>query len=322
MRIAGLIGVLLMLATSSAAQDWTAKIARDDVYHSSVLSLAGAAHLSCYARAPENAPIVASQWHTVNVGQPWHYLFEAMQALVPVEPTVLEVEMILFVDGTGYRLPPVVRNELEGTWQVILPMGDPMVTALKSARRLVLQVGTAHAWELPVAGLATGLKEIQDACISSWNAIGLPTPPGVGGTPSAPARPAAAPAQAGFALPASLQAYANQQCRGSAGFPQGALKAGDLDADGAPDVVMDWGTITCNGQRLRNFCGAANCQFDVFLSSRGYALSDTRLATRLEIVTHRSGRMGLGMGGTASVCGQIDCSVPWLWNGTAFVQVP
>ncbi len=284
--------------------------------------MTGAAGFSCFARSPKQAPVLSSQWHTVNVAQPWHYLFETTPALVPLPPTVTEVEMILFVDGTGYRLPPVTFNALEGTWQVTLPMNDPMIRSLGTASALVLQVGAAHAWSLPTEGLKAGLKELQDECISTWNAAGVPTPGGFSAPPAAatPA-PAAAPA-GGFTLPGQVQAHANRDCSGVATFNENALQAGDLDGDGAPDIVLDWGRVLCIGQSMRGFCGAANCQYDIFLSTQGYALSDTRLAVSATLVPHRTGRMAIGFAGTAGVCSQIDCSVPWLWNGAAFVQVP
>ena len=100
------------------------------------------------------------------------------------------------------------------------------------------------------------------------------------------------------------------------------MQAGDLDGDGALDIVLDWGGVLCPGETRSGFCGAANCQVDLFLSSRGYAMSHSVLAVGADIVTHRSGRLGLRMGGTVSVCSQIDCSVPWLWNGVDLVQVP
>ena len=320
MRLASLITALLVWAAPLAAQGWTAEITRDDVYDAGRVVMHGNGMVvSCAARSPRRAPVLNSRWWEVSVAPPWQYLIVFNDQLVPLEGQAQEAEMTLFVDQTGYRLPVVYRNELEGGWQTMLGMTDPMFGAIDGASNLVLQVGRVAAWEIPVAGLAQGLKEIRDACAATWNATGSPTPAGI--STQGTAAPAPAPTAA-FTLPPQVQAHANQQCGGVAAFNEGALQAGDLDADGAPDVVLDWGHVRCNGSDMRGFCGAANCEYNVFLSSRGYAMASAHLAVGGDIVTHRSGRLGLRMGGTARVCSQIDCNEPWLWNGTAMVQVP
>ncbi len=101
-----------------------------------------------------------------------------------------------------------------------------------------------------------------------------------------------------------------------------ALQAGDLDDDAIPDILLDWGGVLCPGETRSGFCGAANCTVDLFLSSRGYGLAHSVLAVGVDIAAHHSGRLGLRMGGTASVCSTIDCNVLWLWNGSDLVQVP
>ncbi len=308
--------------TQADAQRWTTTLTRDNVYDAGRVAMPGNSMvIACAARSPKRGQVLGSQWWEVSVAPPWQYLFVFQDQLVPNAGSAQEVEMILFADQTGYRLPPVQRNELEGGWQTMLGMTDPMFASIATATRLVLQVGTSTAWQLPIEGLASGLKDIRDACGATWNATGIATPSGF--TPPTGTQPtqAAEPA-AGFTLPSQIQTFANQQCSGVATFEGSALKAGDLDGDGAPDIVLDWGFVRCNGQSMRPFCGAANCQYDVFMSSRGYAITDTRLAVGVEIVTHRSGRQGLRIGGTAQVCSQINCNVPWLWNGTSFVQVP
>lgn len=321
-----LAGLLALCAAPLWAQQWETKLTRDDAYDAGRVVMPGSAMvIACAARSPKRGPILGSAWWEVSVAPPWQYLLVFQDQLVPAAGSAQQVEMILFADQTGYRLPPVLRNELEGGWQVMLPMTDPMLIAAETASQLVLQVGATTAWQLPVAGLAQGLKATRDACGATWNATGIATPAGFappgGSAPTAPAAPAA-PTPGAFTLPPQVQANANQSCSGQATFDGAALQAGDLDGDGAPDIVMDWGLVRCNGQSMRAFCGAANCQYDIFLSSRSYALTDTRLAVSATIVQHHSGRLGLLMAGTAGVCSQIDCNVPWLWNGTGFVQVP
>lgn len=141
-RLAAFLSLFLIWSVPIYAQGWTAKITRDAVYDAGRVSLPGyTMGISCAARAAQRGPVLGSQWWEVSVAPPWQYLINFSDQLVPIAPHEIYVQMTLFVDQTGYQLPRVLRNELEGGWQVMLPMTDQMFAALKTASRLVLQVG-------------------------------------------------------------------------------------------------------------------------------------------------------------------------------------
>ncbi|MGC1494562.1 MAG: hypothetical protein WA790_02045 [Sulfitobacter sp.] len=325
MRV-GLLALLWMFcAAPLAAQSWTADLSDDGGYAGAFVSYPGLGFgFNCAARSIQNKPIMDTMWFETTVAPPYQYQLAMSDQLIPTDPWERS-DIILFVDQTGYRLPKVQWNEMEGGWQVDLTMTDASIQSLQRAARVVLQVGNQSAWEIPVNGLGPALEEARQFCAATWIATGYPAPQGFGQiTAPAPVAPALAhPVQPGvFQLPSQIQAYADKQCQGFATIQSSALQAGDLDGDGQPDVTVNWRDVSCAGQSFNTFCGAANCSIDVFMSSRGYVNPVQMLGTSVGIGAHRTGRLALGIGGTFGLCGENGCDTPWLWTGSDFEQIP
>ncbi|WP_102107929.1 hypothetical protein [Oceaniglobus roseus] len=320
MRGSLLFALLLTAAGRLAAQGWQAELSDDGGYAIGTALYSGLPLVfDCAARSVQNPLPADRMWPDYTHAPPWQVLIGAGDALVRASGAE-RADILLLVDQTGYRLPPLRWNGMDEAWQVALSMGDPMLAALRSASRLVMQVGTEAAWEIPVAGLGAALDAAQAYCGAAWVAAGEAPPPGIAAPPAAP--PALPSPQGGaFALPSQIQAHADAKCEGRATISPDALQAGDLDGDGAPDVVMDWGGVQCAGRTSRLFCGAANCSLDVFASSRGYGDPIHMLGTALTFVALPSGGLGLKLDGTYSICGETDCDAPFVWSGNRLVQL-
>lgn len=316
MRSLTLLIALLLTPFAAIAQEWRATLSSDNAYVGGWVGIPSyALGFSCAARAPAQGSVINSTWFETSIAPPWHYLIGISENLIPYEQGTRN-DLILFVDQTGYRLPPTAHNEMEGGWQFELPMTDGLFAQLPKASRLVLQVGTQAAWELPVANLGPALDTLRNTCAQTWIATGFAAPAGLDPItgPVAPAPAANTP----FHLPPQVQAFADARCNGPARIGPQALQAGDLDFDGRPDVLMDWNDVLCPGETRSGYCGAANCSIDFFMSTRGYAHTYDVLAVGAQILPHLSGALGVRMGGTARVCAEIDCSAVNLWNGQNF----
>lgn len=314
-----IICLCLIWAAGASAQNWS--VWSDDNGGYAVASVGlevPSMSMSCHARSVQNLPLFQTGWHESTVAPPYHFIFGFTQNLIDTWIQQRR-DLILFVDQTGYQLPLTQWNEMEGGWEVKLPMSDPIFAAMNSATRLVLQVGSEAAWEFPVNGLAASLEEARQYCANTWVRTGYPAPHWFG--PVTGAAPPL-PTSTGFQIPQQVLGYANTQCEGNASIEPSALKGGDLDRDGLPDVVLDWRGVTCPGSTMNLFCGAANCSIDVFMSSRSYLRPLQMLGMGPTIAPAPTGQLGLFISGTWSLCGENGCDAPWVWNGTTLVQMP
>ena len=306
--------ILLIWAGAASPQSWEVRTSDNGGYATATAAVFGTGMgITCHARSLQNLPLIQTGWHESTIAPPYHFHIGFSQALIRPDP-YRRNDITLFVDQTGYRLPTIQWSELVGEWDLILPVTDAMFTAMQSASRQVLQIGSETAWEFPTQDMGAALQAVRQYCAPIWAQRGYPAPAGFAPVPET------APPSGGFEIPTQVQSFANRQCNGPARIGASALQAGDLDRDGQPDVVMDWSDVLCPGETRSGFCGAANCSINVFLSSRGYANSYGVLGVGVRIRPHPSGLLGLEIGGTASVCAQIDCFAVMLWNGTEFAR--
>lgn len=312
---AWLITLFLLCAGPLTAQGWTAEVSRDEIYDAGRVFMPGRMiNISCAAPTGRANVTPDSRWWEVSVAPPWQYLLDFANPMVPEAQVGYEVEMILFADGTGYKLPLVSLNELEGGWQVILPMSDPVFGAAAVASRLILQVGPGTAWELPVAGLAGGLNQIRDICVSGWQARGIP------GSAGAIATPAAA-----LDLRAVAAQFAAQGCGSTPQLGLHALKEADIDGDGHKDVVLDYNDIACGADRRRpQVCGMNTCSIDVFLS-RTFPQTgqpENLLGTSAAFVPLSNGSVAVSASGNLSMCQSTEpCAFLFYWDGARFTDL-
>lgn len=302
-----LIACLVALwAGTAQAQVWQAQ--RVDgghfVFHS---ARAGASvDLVCLAPSPQGRPAIEVEQHEIRPMTPGTTRLEIGMDRISVGNDVVRSDVVLWADETGYRLPTITFNELDGVWQVDLGANDPIWSALTTASSVILAPGQDQAWQLPVAGLGPAITQLQAQCAAAWSAAQTPAAPGT------------------VTVPVAVINRVAQGCGAPVPVPGAAVQAGDLDRDGTPDFVVDWGGIRCPGALARPFCGAANCSQMVFLSTRAYANPIDFLGTSLTITPHHSGALALRLTGTFSLCGAQgeNCAAPLVWDGASFVERP
>lgn len=297
--------ILLCWASAAQAQQWQAN--RIDGGHFIVHDARANAgvRLFCLAPSLQGRPAIEVEQHEESPTGRDTLRLEIRADRIPVGNAVSRGDVVLWLDQTGYRLPQLSWNELNNIWEVDLPYGDGLWGALGQAGSIILAPGQDQAWQLPAAALGTALEAVRAGCAADWAAADQRAP-------------------ASVTIPQAMLAHVARGCSASAPIPPAAVQAGDLDRDGTPDFVLDWGGIRCPGPLARPFCGAANCSHDVFLSSRGYGTPVTLLGTSVAIVPHRSGGLALGRGGTFSLCGANNefCAAPLVWDGASFSERP
>jgi len=313
MRFLPFIAFCCTYALPVVAQEWTARLPPDSHFIGGVAATSvPAMHIHCAVETVQLAPVTQSRWFEVSVAPPWQVVIGFTPALIPL-PQTQRAEVILYVDETGYRLPPVGFNELDGGWEVQLAMTDPMFAALTEARRLVMQVGPSTAWELPVAGLSDALATITSACGKAWVDTGHP-----------------APASFASAVPMDLVVKAKQAVAITCGHdifaigPRG-LSTANVDGDAVPDVILDYNDITCGpNQRRPNVCGANTCSIDVFLS-KTFATSgrpEGILGVGAGTVPLSNGNVAVSAMGNYGMCqSQEPCSFLFYWDGAALSEL-
>ncbi|MEL7090971.1 MAG: hypothetical protein AAFN94_04475 [Pseudomonadota bacterium] len=301
---AALILILILLCGAAQAQGWTA--GRHDNGHS-IGHFARGAGLTfvCFAPSPQGLSAFAAGAHETEPTAQGTIRLEFDPALIRVQGVaVARSDLILWVDGTGYRLPEARYSDFYGYWGVALGWDDPLFAALGRARTILLAPGQDPVTQIAAGGMAAALGAVQQGCRADWQG------------------PAAPQGQV-VTIPRQVNDAITQGCNAPASLPPDAIQAGDLDRDGTPDFVLDWGRIDCPGQTLNPFCGAANCSHYVFLSSRAYARPIDLLGTSVAIID-AGGVLGLGRSGTFSLCGAQGefCARPLVWDGTRFQERP
>lgn len=113
-------------------------------------------------------------------------------------------------------------------------------------------------------------------------------------------------------------------CGGSFTFADGAEFTGFLDGDDKPDIVLDWGGVTCDDPskgRGAGFCGAALCTIEV-------ALTQTQSRRQIlgldpERVDRGFGRHALKTNTQGAACGggAQACQVIWRWTGKSLEAI-
>lgn len=315
------ICLLALWAIPANAQSWQVIQSDDGGYAAGRVIFPGLPFsATCMARSVQNLPLHQTSWFESTVAPPWHFLLEASEVLIP-GAIVPRGDIVLAVDNTGYQLPVVNWNELDGAWQVNVPMADQLMQALRSARRIALHVGTQQAWEVPLPGLGQALDQAQAFCTATWAATGVAatgrlavTPLGGVGGELTDNDTATRPDPRAVA-----QGHINKQCNGVGTAGPRGVTFGDIDGDGAPDVLVDWSDVTCSGAAIRPFCGASLCSGDVLLSRNNYVLNegDVMLGMSHNMIPLDNGNQGVSSSGNLSMCQSQDpCGFISFWDGT------
>ena len=334
MRFLGFVLGVLLSALPATGQDWSGNSSDSGaLVHGWTRDPGNTLRLYCNAPSTGGRRLIDVGDHETRRSQPFAIFFElGSTQLVATDINDQNANVTVFVDQTGYRLPPVVYDEFYGGWTVELSMSDPMMLALLSAQMVMLDLGNGTRRALPVAGLTQRLDAAMRACINAWAVQGQTIPvgldrfwPNVGegavATP-VPARPAANGIE--VQLPAQIANYLSGRCGAGFQIPPFSMNMGNLDGDGHPDFVLAWRDMICPNLSISSYCGASDCAIDLFLSSRGYSpLTDALLGMSVGLVPLANGRDGIGLSASYTICsGDGVCDNPFYWDGRSLRQYP
>ena len=322
----------LLLATTPAHAGWVARIADNGglFYGLAVAENSGFA-VRCNGRSRQGLPLISVEAHEEARAEPFHLIYSFSAPLMAEPATVYQrSDVVVWADGTGYRLPVTIWNELDYEWQVQVAMTDTLSLALMTARDLVVGPETGPHTRIAVDGMNQSVAEAMAFCVAEYRRAGFPVP-----APLDQFWPQANNSVLGddtVATPDAMADYARAHiyngCSGAAQIEDTAILLGDIDGDGVEDAVLDWGGVICSQGLPRPFCGASMCSADVYVSSAYARLGGpvNLLALGVQLQPLTNGLQGVSLGGSLSMCnaaGQTGgaCNFIWYWNGADLVQL-
>jgi hypothetical protein len=305
--------ITVLLPVCGFAQAWDLRKFDDGSFFAGTLTNGQGMNLSCGERSPRGVdPMVTGNVEPL-LTQPQSYVFDFDPKLIGDPPmTPGGRNDVMFVAGTkGYVLSQVYRDELFGTWRVHLTQDDRAFEGLRGQRVLDIRWNGGQA-QLSAQGFDVGFAALEDYCSTMFAAIGKSW--------------AIAPdlSAKGNPMRSAAEQAIRTGCNGPATFETDYLLLGDIDGDGAEDVVIDWDAVRCLGSNPRPFCGASMCSADVFLSSVFPAKrkSEGLLAFGVGLVDLSNGAKGVKVGGPLAACQSVDdCTFTYYWNGLELVEL-
>jgi len=135
--------------------------------------------------------------HAFPVNQPFGLTVEVSDAISPPGGDLPQDSfMSIWIDDTGYRLPPVQAGPY-GAWMGEMPMDDRIIGLLYDAGTVMVDTGYGPRWTYGTTGLTAALDTALGHCIEGWTLWGetIPTSlsrywPAVDEGPAAPVPPA------------------------------------------------------------------------------------------------------------------------------------
>lgn len=330
--------LMALLATPVSAQTWqVGTLDSTSLLFGRAFAPGSTTSFSCTAPSPQGVPLIETGGHeAIRTDTPYDMVVRFNTQLLDhmTLPANLNGVRIL-LDDVPYPLPTVNYSDFYGEWSVWMQMSDGLFPALIRAQTMVVDPGLGTAYSYPTDGLRDAVLAAVAYCTSGWEAQGDLAPRAVATWASGgAAEPALAPTPPGgvsltpaptFPLPDQAPQVTIDrmmaQCQGEFSVDPSAIQSADVDGDGAPDFILNYSGVECfGGLTGRAYCGAANCQFDVFLSSRVYANPSEFLAIALDPVVDGQGRAGLLMASTLFGCADGACDTPFYWDGSQFTQ--
>ena len=131
-------------------------------------------------------------------------------------------------------------------------------------------------------------------------------------------------AQTAEAAIAKVRAEIRKDCDGKITFKPGFQKQIEINGDGRPDYVLDYGQADCVGgsSAMNSYCGSAGCTVDILVSGpsgyrqgwgsnlRGWSVEQAGGAPVLVVDLH---------GSACGKSGAEACRKRFTWNGSKFV---
>lgn len=294
-----LIAGLLFWAGLASAQSWShERYDNGHTLHAYALSGQGLS-LHCTGPSKGGLDVMTAEAHEDTRTARGTLMIEIGPERIPVGNAIQRSDVVIWAGGTGYRLPPVIFNELDGVWQTTLPVGDALYQALLQAPDFALAPGQDQAWGYRTTDFIAAFEETVTLCEAAWTGQG----------------PAFQVAEGDLMRAARLDV--GQGCNSTFTAGEGAFLTGLIDADETPDVVVNWAEIQCQNSFPRPFCGASHCSAKVFLSSQAGQRPDDFLAQAIRLQPLSNGRMGLAIIGRFDSCGpnSLGCERIWFWQG-------
>ncbi len=319
-----LAALLLMLPLPVLAQDWQFSQSDDGVVFSAQIQSPGgsAFSLMCAGRTPQ-APAVLPVYYESTIRTKPDVLHLVLDDRLFNRSIVSDKRdnMLIVFANSAYRLPQIGWDDYISEWSTSIQATGAMFDAISASASFELH-SDVGVLKVSSAGFAAAYANLLNTCRSRFAAIGRPWQ-----TLAAVAPVSAPPAQSGQSMLRAAEAFVWQGCEGSYTAEPDAFLTGNIDGDGVPDVVIDWGSIHCSGAMARPFCGASQCSADVFLSQLFPVRQqpEQMLGQSVGLVALSNGNMGVGVSGSLSTCSQMPgnvCGFLYYWNGVDFVELP
>ncbi len=311
------IVVLTLVAGAALAQDWITNSYDDGSYFTGALSpIDGPGFtLVCGERSPQGLSGAQTGNNEPDITGPNAFrLYLSETDIGPPGPQLAgRQDVLVVIATTGYRLPPIIWNELFNTWETNVPARDPVFAAIAAQTSFELR-SDRGSHIVPARGFSDALGQLTTYCQSMFAAIGLPW----AGSVPAPGR---------TAMRQAAHAHILAGCGGGVLDQSDAFLFGEIDGDGIEDVVLDWRGVRCAGPTPYPYCGASNCSVDVFLSSLfpRKQRPEGLLALGARLFPLTNGNMGVGMYGGLSACRKVfgtnDCEFQYYWNGSGLARL-
>ena len=310
--------ILALLPGVAAAQDWSMSQFDDGSYFSATLAPVdgpGPA-LVCGERSPQGVSPAVTGNTEPDITPPGAFRIYISDRSIgaPGAHRHSRDDVLLVAGDIGFRLRGLRWNELFSTWEIDLPANDPAFAAIAGQDRFELR-SDQGSHVISALGFARGLQQLTGYCSAMFAAVGLPWPQQQG-----------AAGQAG-AMRRAAEADIRRGCNGPASWTAAALKSANIDGDGVEDIVLDWREVTCTGQMMNPFCGAAMCSADIYISALypRTGKPESWLAQGLRIQPLSNGNDGVAMGASFASCreafGKEDCEFLKYWNGAGLADL-
>lgn len=276
----------------------------------------GQGHARVSDRATD-APITATV--TCTVGGVSAIELEGYDGDRDTDPFQGKLERVYFVvDGSGGRQAFAMGLYFGDIDRIFASHGlmDPnFLAAWAAGRTMTLHKADGSpvaTWAL--SGTAKALRGARRACgdtLSRGADMAVPLSSLTGG--GQPAATAAATAQSASQIEEEARRLLADTCGAGErlGIGPEAIRVRDLTGDGAPDAVVSFETVTCDGRR--DYCGAQVCSLQIFVNTGG---------SLRRVVDTLSTAPAIGDGSPPMIEGQGHGGRNWAlqWDGVSFVS--
>lgn len=311
--------MLLLLPLPGLAQSWTSEQVNNGVLFAASAYLPGGSgfSLTCGERVPGGPRAIPEIYEGWMVTRP--DVLRLSMSVEQIGHSPLEDQrndVVIVIGDKAFRLPEITWDEMDGYWSTDLQATGAMFDAIATARSFEIH-SDAGVRGVSAQGFGIAYATLLDNCRAMFAANGKPWV----------SRRVVAPLAAPPSVRQVGEAEITRGCNGPSTYEPEAFLIGEIDGDGQPDLVLDWGRVSCLTGHPRPFCGASMCSADIFLSTRQYQRKegDMLLSLGLRLQPLSNGNMAIAVGGSLAGCASVGkqaCEFLFYWNGTELVELP